>query len=73
MRIGSAQRIGVPTFRAARVEEKIMKVPKNEAVVALGQSKPAFASGGDLEKDLAIEEQGKKLDPWKTLLPTQLL
>ena len=48
-----------------------MKVPKNEAVVTLGHSKPTFAST-DLEKDLAIEEQGEKLDPWKTLPPTQL-
>ena len=72
MRIGSAERIGVPTFRAARVEEKIMKVPNNEAVVTLGHSKPAFAGAGGLEKDLAIEKEGKKLDPWKTLLPTQL-
>ena len=72
IRINSAQRIGVPTFRAARVEQKIVKVPKNEAVVTLGQSKPTFASGVDLEKDLAIEEQGEKLDPWKTVLPTQL-
>ena len=48
-----------------------MKVPKNEAVVTLSQSKPTFASS-DLEKDLAIEQQGEKLDPWKTFLPTQL-
>src|SRR5580704_8812713 len=67
MRIGSTERISVPTFRAARVEEKIMKVPKSEAVVTLGQSKPTFASSADLEKDLAMEEQGEKLDPWKTL------
>ena len=73
MRIDSAQRIGVPTFRAARMEEKIVKVPKNEAVIALGQSKPTFAGGIDLEKDLAIDKQGEKLDPWKVVLPTQRL
>ena len=48
-----------------------MKVPKDEAVATLGHSKPTFAST-DLEKDLAIEEQGEKLDAWKTLPPTQL-
>ena len=72
IRIDSAQGIGVPTLRAARMEEKIVKVPKNELLVTLGQAKPASAGGADLEKDLAIEQQGKKLDPGKTLLPTQL-
>src|ERR1700683_3315778 len=49
-----------------------MKLPKNEAVVTLGRSKPSFAGSRDLEKDLAIEEQGEKLDPRKTFLLTQL-
>src|ERR1700689_4709712 len=49
-----------------------MKVPKNEAVVPPGQSMPTFATSTNLEKDLAIEEQGEKLDPWKTFLLTQL-
>ena len=49
-----------------------MKVPKNEAVVTLGRSKSTFAGSRDLEKDLAIEEQGEKRDPWKTFLLTQL-
>src|ERR1700722_7666735 len=49
-----------------------MKVPKCEAVVALGQSKPTFSGSANLEKDLAIEEQGEKLDPGKNLLPTQV-
>ena len=48
-----------------------MKVPKDEAVVTLGQSKPTFATSADLEKDLAIEEQREKLDPRKTFLLTQ--
>ena len=49
-----------------------MKVPKNEAGGCnLSHSNPTFASS-DLEKDLAIEQQGEKLDPWKTFLPTQL-
>src|ERR1700677_5315515 len=49
-----------------------MKVPKYEAVVTLGRSKPTFATSPDLEKDLAIEEQGEKFDPRETFLLTQL-
>ena len=48
-----------------------MKVPKSEAVVTLSESQPAFATGADLEKDLAIQEQREKLDPRKTFLLTQ--
>src|ERR1700729_3821856 len=48
-----------------------MKVPKDEAVITLGQSKPTFATGADLEKDFAIQEQREKLDPRKTFLPAQ--
>ncbi|MGC2785191.1 MAG: hypothetical protein WA397_15455 [Roseiarcus sp.] len=63
----------MPTFRAARMEQKIWKVPKSEAVAALGQSKLGFASASaDLEKYLAVEEEGKKLVPWKTVFPTHL-
>ena len=69
--INSAQRIGVSAFRAARVKQKIVKVPKNEVVVAFGRSQAAVASGVDLEQDLAIHQQGEKLDPRKTLLPTE--
>src|SRR5689334_13701241 len=72
MGIKSAHRVGVPAFRAARVEQKIVKIPKNEIVIALGRPKAAAASSVDLAKDLAIEKQGEKLDPWKILLPTQL-
>src|ERR1700722_8073587 len=49
-----------------------MKAPKYEAVVTLGQSKPTFATGANLEKDLAIHEQREKLDPRKTFLLAQL-
>src|ERR1700733_801820 len=48
-----------------------MKVPKDEAVVTLGHSKPRFATSADLEKDLAIQEQREKLDPRKTFQLTQ--
>jgi hypothetical protein len=54
------------------VEQKIVKIPKNEIAIALGRSKAAAASSVDLEKDLAIEEQGEKLEPRKIVLPAQL-
>ena len=57
--------------RAARVEQKVVKVPKNEVVVTLGRSQAAVASGVDLEKDLAIHQQGEKLDPRKIGPPTE--
>jgi hypothetical protein len=44
----------MPTFRAARMEQKIMEVPKNEVDVTLGLSEPAVATSADFEKDLAI-------------------
>src|ERR1700686_3138730 len=59
-------------FRAARVEQKIVKVPKNQVVVTLGRPEVTVASDVDLEKDLAIHQQGEKLDPRKTILPTEL-
>ena len=70
--IDAAERIGVPAFRAARVEEKIVKVPKDEVVVALRRPQPV-AGGVDLEKDLAIQQQSEKLDAGKSFLPAQLL
>ena len=69
--INAAQRVGVSAFRAARVEQKIVKVPENEVVVTLGRSQPAVAGSVDLEKDLAIDQQSEKLDPRKTVLPAQ--
>ena len=69
--IKSAQRVGLTTCRAAGVEQEIVKVPKNEIVVTFGPPQAIVASGVDLEKDLAIHQQGKKLDPRKTVLPTQ--
>ena len=72
IRISAAQRIGVPALRAARVENKIVKIPKNEIVVALGRAKALVAGRTDLEKDLAVDEQGEKLEPRKPGLPAQL-
>src|SRR5215471_13921472 len=71
MGIDSAQRVGVPAFRAARVEQKIVKIPKNEIVIAFDRSKAAAAGSVDLEKDLAVEEQGEQLEPAKIVPPTQ--
>ena len=61
--INPTKRVGLSAFRAARVKQKIVKVPKNEVVVTLGWSKTTVAVGVDLEKDLAIHQQGEKLDP----------
>ena len=69
--ISSAQRVGVPALRAARVEQKIVKVPKNEVVVALGRPEAAVAGSIDLEKDLAIHQQREKLDAREIVLPTE--
>ncbi len=71
--INAAQRVGVPAFRAARVEQQIVKVPENEIVVALVRSKPGAAGGADLEEDLAIHQQSEELQSGKIFLPTQLL
>ena len=62
----------MPAFRAARVEQEIVKVPKHEVVVALGGAQAAVAGGVDLEKDLAIHQQGEKLESRKTVLPAEL-
>src|SRR5262249_56641190 len=43
-----------------------------EVVVALDRSQPTVASPVDLEKDLAIHQEGDKLNPGKTVLPTKL-
>ncbi len=56
---------------AARVEQKIVKIPQHERVVALGRPQ-AIAGGVDLEKDLAIDEEREKLEPWKIFLPVEL-
>ena len=70
--IKSADRIGVSAFCTAGVEQKVVKVPKNEVVVTLRRSETAVAGGLDLEKDLAIHQQGEKLDSRKTVLPPEL-
>jgi len=67
MRIKSARRIGVSAFRAACMEQEIVEVPEHEVVVALGRSEAAAARGVDLEEDLAIHQQGEKLDSGKVV------
>ena len=61
----------MPARRAARVEQQIVKVPENEVGVALGGSQVAVVGGIDPEQDLAIHQQGEKLDPGKAVLPAQ--
>ena len=53
------------------MEQEIVKVPQNEAVVALARSQAAVASRVDLEHDLAIHQQGEKLESRKTVQPTE--
>ena len=47
-----------------------MKVPQDEVVVAFGHS-PAAIVGPDLEENLAIDQEGEKLDPRKAVLPAR--
>ena len=61
----------MPARRAARVEQQIVKVPENEVGVALGGTQVAIVGGIDLEEDLAIHQQGEKLDSGKAVLPAQ--
>jgi hypothetical protein len=42
-------------------------------IVALGRSQAFTAASVDPEKDLAIQQQGEKLDPWKAVLSSELL
>jgi hypothetical protein len=51
----------VPAFRAARVEQKIVKVPKHKVIGTLVRPKATVTEIVDLEKDLAIHQQSKKL------------
>ena len=63
-------------LRAARVEQKVVKVPKNEVGVTLGRSSAIVDSGIDRENDLAIYQHREKLDARKTVLsaePSDLL
>ena len=62
----------MPARRAARVEQQIVKVPENEVMHRPRRSQVAVVGGIDLEKDLAIHQQGEKLDPGKAVLPAEL-
>ena len=63
----------MPPFAAARVEQEIVKIPKHQIVVALGDPRAAVASGIHLEQNLAIKQQSEELEPGKRVLPAQLL
>ena len=60
----------MPSFGAARVEKKIVKIPKNKIGVPLGRAEPV-AGSFSFEKDLASDQQRKKLDPRKSVLLAQ--
>jgi hypothetical protein len=48
------------------VEKKIVKIPKNKIGVPLGRAEPV-AGSFSFEKDLASDQQRKKLDPGKSV------
>ncbi len=72
MRISSAHRIGMPPFGAARVEQKIVKIPQHQVVIALGPAQAAFRAFPRLERHLAVNQQAKELCPREPLLLAQL-
>jgi hypothetical protein len=53
------------------VEQKIVKVPKNEVVIPLRWLEATVEGGVDLEQDLATYQQSKKLEPRKAVLPAE--
>ena len=63
----------MPAFSAARVEQKIMKIPKNQVGVAFGGAQAALVGPIDLEQHLAIQQHGEKLDSWEAFLPAKPL
>ena len=68
MRIDPAERIGLPPLRGVGVEQKVVKVPHHEVVVAFGRPQAFACAGVELEQDLAIEEKRQNLGARKTLL-----
>src|SRR5580704_4411098 len=63
IRVGATQRIGVPAFGAARMENEVVKIPKNEIVVALGRAKTLVAGCADLKKDVGVDEEAESFGP----------
>ena len=70
--INSAERIGVPAFAAARVEQEIVKIPEHELIVALGPPWSPSTRRVDLEQHLAVQQQADEREPGKAVLPSQL-
>src|SRR6516165_282997 len=64
--IKSAERIGLAALRAARVEQKIVKIPEDEIIVTLRPAQVATFAWVDLEQDLAIQQKSEKLNSGKT-------
>ncbi len=63
----------MPAFRAVGVEQKIVKIPKYEVVVAFVRTQPIAVGGVELEKDLAIYQQAYKFDARKAASPPELI
>src|SRR5690348_15132098 len=72
VRIEAAKRIGLPAFGRAGVEDEIVKVPEHEIVVTLLRAQAIAGYGIERQQDLAIGEQGEKLEPGETALALQL-
>src|SRR5262249_5016666 len=71
MRINTANRIGMPALGAARMEEEIVKVPKDQIVVAFRRSQ-AFIAARDLEENLAVDQKAEKLDTGEARLAADI-
>src|SRR5580704_12995323 len=72
IRVGAAQRIGVPAFGTARMENEVVKIPKNEIVVALGRAKTLVAGCADLEKNVGVDEEAESFGPREPGLQAQV-
>ena len=72
MQIEPAQRVGMPAFGAAGVKQQVVKIPENQAAVALGWPQAVAARRLDPEENLAIQQQGEQFDSRKTIIPAEL-
>ena len=67
-----AHGVGMPSFRASRMEQKIVEVPKSQIVTAFDE--PGILSTGRirLQKQLAVRENGENVNPRKPFLLPEL-
>src|SRR5262245_13040380 len=53
------------SFRATRMKEQIVKIPQNKIVITLGWPQATVAGAFKLDKNFAINQKCKKLNPGK--------